>query len=502
MIYTEIFILEESRILSRYMLYSSQHKHKMASFKSTILSPLDQLMPPCYIRIFLVFETNNHEDGIQSLAQGLGKLTKLVPYIRGRVFRAEEEDRWAIRCSDDDADPELKERMLDADERMPSYSDLQKSHAPLCHFDDSLSPLPVVSTEREAPVFAASYTRLDGALLMCYCVHHNVMDGTGAAELAGLWAACARGEDVDQHDVDPQEPFHRAALLDVAGAEPDSSVPAQVHTGVHAHLARPREPLPSTAKIVSFSTERLVKTRAALERARAGSPSASTGPISTNTVLNAVIWSTVTRIRLARLARDGQRDAAGSLALPSSSRLSFAVDGRRRLGGDFCGRARFLGNVNVNSLAEADLHTLAAASRYVCATEEVSSGDALGALARVVEAVSSAAARNTRSYIRHVVSRVQQASSAAQVALDWQISHELDLTLTSWANQGFYEFDFGRGLGKPSFVRVPYMEADGLVIILPRRRGGPQERIEALVGLNVDDLQALESDAAWNSWCY
>lgn len=483
------------------MLYSSQRRHKMASFKSAILSPLDQLMPPCYIRIFLVFETDNHEDGIQSLAQGLGKLTKLVPYIRGRVFRAEEEDRWAIRCSDDDTDPELKEIILDTHKRMPSYSDLQKSNAPLHHFDNSLSPLPVVSTEREAPVFAASYTRLDGALLMCYCVHHNVMDGTGAAELAGIWAACARGEDVDQRDVDPQEPFHRVARLDVARAELDNSVPTQGHTGVHARLARPRVALPSIAKIVPFSAEKLIKTRAALERARAESPSASTGPISTNTVLNAVIWSTVTRIRLTRLARDGQRDAAGDLTLPSSSRLSFAVDGRRRLGGDFCGRARFLGNVNVNSVAEADLHALAAASQYVCTTGEVSAGDALGELAGVVEAVSAAAARNTRSYIMDVVSRAQQASSAAQVALDWQISHDLDLTLTSWANQGFYEFDFGRGLGRPSFVRVPYMAADGLVIILPRRRGGSQERIEALVGLNVDDLQALESDEAWNSWC-
>lgn len=112
---------EKTEYYHSYTCYSSRHQDKMVSPKSAILSSLDQLMPPCYIRIFLVFETKNHEVGIQSLTQGLSALTKHMPYLKGRVFKAEEGDRWAIKWSDDDADPELQEIVLGANSSMPSY---------------------------------------------------------------------------------------------------------------------------------------------------------------------------------------------------------------------------------------------------------------------------------------------------------------------------------------------------------------------------------------------
>lgn len=56
----------------------------------------------------------------------------------------------------------------------------------------------------------------------------------------------------------------------------------------------------------------------------------------------------------------------------------------------------------------------------------------------------------------------------------WDLFGSRDLTITSWAGLGFYGMDFGRDLGSWSFVGIPYTEADGVGLVLPRRsdKGG------------------------------
>jgi hypothetical protein len=49
----------------------------------------------------------------------------------------------------------------------------------------------------------------------------------------------------------------------------------------------------------------------------------------------------------------------------------------------------------------------------------------------------------------------------------------------------------GDGLGKPEFVRVPYTEADGVGLVLPRRSdkwGGDGEVVEAMIMLRRGDM--------------
>lgn len=464
------------------------------NLKSVTLSPLDQLMPPCYIRVFLIFETKNHDDGISHLSRGLGKLADHVPYVKGRVFKPVDGDRCAIRWSDQDPNPEFQEISLGTDSTIPSYDELDKSHAPLDHFCDSLAPLAVIQTTEDAPVFATSYTKLDRALLVCICVHHNVMDGAGVAELAGLWAACARGDTLCTHVSDPEEPVNRSSRLQNAGgveswSEVDGSTSS--HTRDRAPAPQPPSALASAVKIFRVSVEKLVETREALRRR---------GRVSTTTqsVLSAVIWSNITRIRLARLGRDGlQNTKTGS---PTSSRLIFPVNGRTRLGEDFSG-TRFLGNVTVNAVAEVSTPTLGMASKDGCIYKSgYESESLLESLGRTVDIIDAATKRVTKSYITDIAQRVDRADKVADVALEWQIAHELDLTLTSWANQGYYGFDFGAGIGAPKFVRVPHVEADGLIIILPRSREREGERIEVLIALNINDFEALEKDEAWKSW--
>lgn len=72
-----------------------------------------------------------------------------------------------------------------------------------------------------------------------------------------------------------------------------------------------------------------------------------------------------------------------------------------------------------------------------------------------------------------------------------------DLAITAWTDLPLYEADFGNGLGKPEWVRVPKASFDGLCIILPKRGDGG---IEVLVGLRSDDMARLKGDEAWREY--
>jgi hypothetical protein len=82
---------------------------------------------------------------------------------------------------------------------------------------------------------------------------------------------------------------------------------------------------------------------------------------------------------------------------------------------------------------------------------------------------------------------------ARALFVGWDLFGSTDLTITSWA-------DFGSGIGKAGFVRFPYMEADGVAIIMPRKhRGENDEVLEVVVALRRDDMAALEEDEMWQT---
>ncbi|KAJ8132512.1 hypothetical protein O1611_g1107 [Lasiodiplodia mahajangana] len=88
------------------------------------------------------------------------------------------------------------------------------------------------------------------------------------------------------------------------------------------------------------------------------------------------------------------------------------------------------------------------------------------------------------------------------VFVGWDLFGSRDLTITSWADLGLYNASFGEGLGKPEFVRIPSSPADGVVIVLPRKRGegATSEVVEVMVMLRTDDMTVLEKDAAWKNF--
>jgi hypothetical protein len=157
----------------------------------------------------------------------------------------------------------------------------------------------------------------------------------------------------------------------------------------------------------------------------------------------------------------------------------------------------------VEELERATADADAAAAAADPATTEDSGREE--ALACVVQAIGAAVSRVTPGFVGEVMELVERTPDHGSGLMPgWDAFHGMDVTVTSWANMGVYGVDFGEGVGRPCFMRVPRAETDGFVIVLPRRRGEVvevgEEGIEVVVAMHPEDMAALEGDAVWRSY--
>jgi len=421
------------------------------------------------------------------------------------------------------------------------FTTLQTARFPPSLFRNTFTGL--LNARREAlgllsgkgdPAFAASYAVIEGGgLVVGVAAHHALVDGTGMAELVKFWGVCTlactptppggggRGGDGEKEEEKElkselelnlgrntwiprgggdevlrrgqllwdgvrekekegdrrgwEELLERVRGLKVREENDEGSSPIPIPVPV---------PLPKGGtKLFGFDGEKLERARPKLKEASGWDEKA----LSVNNILCSIMWACITR---ARAARHG-----GKLDRPTS-KLGFAINGRRQLGREFSDRP-YLGNVNIFGLPELDASALTDIGA-TCHAE----GD-LACLLPVIEGIYGEIQRVTADHIGDVMSLMEQAPDITKVEPNWVRSHGADLSATSWANMGIYESDFGPLLGKPQFMRVPAFDSDGLVIIMPRRRPSEQgvaEIIEVAAILNAEDLAALEGDDIWKSW--
>jgi trichothecene 3-O-acetyltransferase len=472
------------------------------------LSPLDQFMPVTYTRLFLVFQTSNQAEAVKSLQEGLEKTCYQIPYIKGTISRQSfNRNLLAISWSVDTPVPQLEHITA----TLPSLDTLTSEGAPLSYFTNNLSPLgvrPLTGPDAEVPAFAASYTQIDGGLVLCICVHHTLMDGTGVGELIRVWAANTKSSfPAKEMGLDNAEPMHRLYLL--TGKKSPSEIVHDMSVDQlmrkHPEFARlsatnakemvSAPQAPSISKIFNFKVSKISAAKVILAQ-KHGITDATAYHI-----LAAVVWSSVCRIRHTRLG-----DKA-----PAFSKLGFAVNGRKYLNKDVSEKV-YTGNINLFGLAMLSTEKLDAAVNAPFPTQSESSGADLTSLVPIIQAKMSAISRVTASYIAEVISLIQQSPDVTDIIPGWNALDGLDLTMTSWANLPVYDCDFGEQLGKPKFVRPPFAQWDGLTIILPRRRqevssntgskgdDDQEEVIEVITMLRKDDIESLEKDHVWRSW--
>ncbi|KAM5345164.1 hypothetical protein ACJ41O_011026 [Fusarium nematophilum] len=456
------------------------------------LTPLDLLMPGTYVGAVFTFRTTESTPSISArLQSGLDSLSNQLPWLSGRVFRTSIprdadwtpglEMRWDGKKG---GAPTVLDKGLLIE---ASYTNLAAKRMPPSAIPAEAWPVPAVLDDATfasgAPVFGSSIFQFGDrqGVGLCISVHHNVVDATGFTEVIRLWVRNIGGHrlpggslgldrlgrlsgalSADVDAITDQSPERLLAL------HPEHSVTPP---------ALPTEFAPCTSKVFTIPITRIDAIREQLR-----SSAASVAP-TTNTLICALVWSAITRARKQR----------SSALAGGTSRLAMAVNGRRRLGLQFSTpEDPYFGNAVVYSLAGLEVETLSAAGQPAA-----SAGGLAPSLAKTCAAImgSQSPGRINSRYIAEIYSLVDRVGDYRAIFPGWDLFSSRDLTITSWADLDLYEMDFGAELGKPEFIRTPHSEADGVGLVMPRRRLA-DEVLEVVVMLRRDDMEALEKEWA------
>lgn len=454
------------------------------------MTPLDLLMPRTYICALLAFETTSKIPDIHSnLQNGLDTLATAIPWLRGKVFPTtpdeEEKPGLEIRWTADDTAP----RLVDKGSIGVSYGKLATEGFQPVSIPQKVWPVPAMIDEAlfeaGAPVLATSLFRYgdDSGVGLCICAHHNAVDGAGFADIVRLLAQSTANPGLPL-SVSPSSVLHRnSRLREAISSELNLSSSKSINELFALHPAYSRAPpaLPtefpqSTSSVLSISMSRVEELKRVIGQHATRVP-------STNTAVCALVWSAITRARL-------QRNPSFK---NEKVKLMTAVNGRKRINENFSTSfGPYLANVVLYGRSEPSLDDAIAAKGE--------GSKSLEAICAAIDHSQSADCIDADS-IAQVYSLASQVDDYRTIFPGWDLFGSRDLCITSWAGLDVYH-DFGGKLGKPGYVRIPYAEADGVVLVLPRRRvGGQVESADDVVDVNImlrrDDMEVLKEDGLW-----
>ncbi|OQE35523.1 hypothetical protein PENCOP_c013G08561 [Penicillium coprophilum] len=447
------------------------------------LAPFDLPMPRTYIRVLFVFEhAGSARPTAQSLQLGLDNLSKQVPWLSGRIFPKTtaqgEASSLVIRWHGNETPTLVDKGTLAASYECASSHGMRAEAVP-----SDIWPVPSMTDDplfvTGDPVFASSIFRFaDQGVGLCVCLHHNAVDGTGFLEIMRLWArnVADPGFTFSNSTRSRSKRLSEALSVDL---QDTSSISSESLFVVHAEYSKLRpvipEEIPScTSKLFTVSMHwiNILKRLMGKYTLKAS---------TTNTVICALIWTTITRVRM----------QYNPSLREEISRLVMAVNGRQRIGESFSTpESPFFGNAVFYSLSKSLADTLAASDEAP-----------VRSLAEICDHIAhsqSTSVINSRhiAEVYHLIDRMKDYRS---LFVGWDLFGSRDLMITNWADLDLYGVNFGDVLGKPKFVRLPQMEADGVALILPRQRDASQEVLEIMVMLRCDHMDALEKDPMWQT---
>ncbi|KAF5553686.1 C-8 acyltransferase [Fusarium mexicanum] len=449
------------------------------------LTALDTLMPKTYIRVLLAFRISEPLNVVfQRLQSGLDATTEKIPWISGQVRSAGDGDtraaHGAIHYSSHSGSPQI----IDCGSIDKPISSLEAHTMHSTTIPEDVWPLSALPGSDDSLVFGASVFRFkdDQGLGLCICMHHHAVDATGFTEVLRIWAqeTTIRGSSPSQSGGTRLSRVSEALASQIS--EASSKGMEQLFRLLPEYSPIPPAmptSFPSFAsQIFTIPTEHLDTYKQVL------APLLETPP-STNTVLCALLWSFITRIRAQHKV---------STLDHTSSRLVMAVNGRRRIGPNFSPPdSPYIGNLVLYASVERPFDTLknaAASSR---------------GHAEVYNAInqSFAPAKINSQHIANVLELGRQAGDCSAIFPGWDLFNHRDVTITSWADLDLYQMGWGSELGQPEFVRLPFSAADGVCIILPRRRvesaSHSQNLVEVVIMLKAEHLETLKADSLWQS---
>lgn len=429
-----------------------------------------------YTQICLTFplpldHTNSTTDKIvDTLSNGLNILASSFPWISCQVSR---NDDGLFHFSEFEKAPRFfVKNVLNKSTDQLEFA--REAGFPFAMFDEQfISPcntFPFVSRldgtkVTSQPVFQLQATFISGWAILTFVSHHQAMDMTGHGQIMHLLNKACYGIPFSEEELRIGN-LNRKNIIPLLSTLEDPML-ITAHQ-ISRESSKSTEESSASWAYFLFSPAALstLKTLAASTL----STTSSVSFVSTDDVLTAFVWQSISRVRASRFDSHEVK-----------TKLGRAVDPRSFVGLP----ATYPGLVQNMTYHEFGIHDIVA----------LPLGQVAADLRRAVDPATSQLGVTTRA-LATVLDRAED-KNTINVTASLECS-STDLMLSSWSKVECYSWDFNLGLGLPEAVRRPlFTPVPGLIYFMPRRSDG---EIAVAISLLDKDLNKLKVDELFTSF--
>lgn len=421
---------------------------------------------------FPVVDASSHSTIINTLTNGLERLSASFPWLAGEVIveNSSKNNSGIFKIKPLNRTPRLVVKDL-RHEPSTTMDALKRAKFPFSMLDEAIiapcKTLPGSSDEsasNSTPVFLVQANFVVGGLLLTFVGQHNTMDMIGQGQIIHLFSKACHDAQFTAEELSSGNLARRnlIPLLDDSD-EQGSELARQIVKPVPSHPPSDGHPVPPcppkcTWAYFTFAPSSL-STLKSLATSTISLPSSY---ISTDDALSGFIWQSVIRTRLPRLNPTAE------------STFARAVDVRHYLN---------IPKIYPGVMMNMTYHTYAL-ERLV----EEPLGNVASQLRSALDPKTSNIGRRTRA----LATFVNVTPNKNIISFTATINSPTDIMLSSWAKLDCYEFDFNLGLGKPEAVRRPqFPPFESLVYLMPKTLNG---EIAVAICLRDEDMERLKAD--------
>lgn len=452
------------------------------SWKIIPLTPLDEIMSRGYHSLVLCFELPSGSESThvwKSLKKGLDQSVRALPFLAGEVALrkgGEQNGKLEIRRR---LQPLVELKTKDLTKSGSgwdlSYRDLSEQNIPVSCLDGRFfSPIHAQpEPNKPARVMLVQATFIKGGMLLAVCFHHSAMDGAGAASVLTTWARfCAMNAAITADTGKLEMPTIAKEAVDRQPLMKTSSMrQSKEHPEYRLRASKtlpnstvPPVPPSMTLSIFYLSPESLIELKACV-------PQEKNQWTSTNDVLSALLWSSITRARYPEPTPVKGPDNAKVLY----SKLAIAVNGRSRLSQKL--PDDYIGNMALTAIASLPLSKISARSP-----------DLQAIATRIRECIIVI----DEEHICSAIALIDATPDVRDIEQNADNHFGRDILITSWAAQPLLRTNWGPMFGgAPQYVRILKSVFDGICIVLPQLVNGG---LEVAVGLEETQMTRLQKD--------
>lgn len=425
---------------------------------------------------FPVADASSHSAIINTLTNGLERLSASFPWVAGKVVNegSGPGNSGIFKIQPLEKIPRLVVKDLRHDPSISTMDALRRANFPFSMLDENIiapcKTLPETTDEsasKPAPVFLLQANFITGGLLLTFVGQHNAMDMPGQGQIIDLFSKACRNEQFTSEELSSGNLTRRnlIPLLDDSyqqGPElarqivkPTPSHP--ISDGTNGHPA-PLAPPQCTWTYFTFPPTSLT----ALKSLGTKTITLPSDYISTDDALSAFIWQSVIRARLPRLNATAK------------STFARAVNVRRYLD---------IPQTYPGLVQNMSYHTY---------TLQKLVEEPLGRVASQLRSALDPKTSNLRYNTRAFATLLDRTPDKNIISLTATLDLSVDLMFSSWAKLDCYELDFNLRLGEPKAVRRPRFEpVESLIYLMPRTLDG---EIAVAICLRDEDMERLRAD--------